>query len=79
MNPLLVTWKGKPGSRQKAEVLTLGFRVEKVSPAEDGAPGSWVQEVHHAPEGEKVTATKAQVSVSDYRVIDKRVVDWNES
>jgi len=78
MNPLLVIWKEKPRPRQKSDVLSLGSRVENVSPAEDVAPGSWVQKAHCAPQVENVTATKAQVAINGYRVSDKRVVDWNE-
>ena len=78
MNPLLVIWEEKPRPRQRPEMLSLGSRVENISPAEDGVPGSRVQKAHLAPQGEKVTATKAQVAVRGYRVIDKLVVDWNK-
>jgi len=78
VNPLLVTWKGKPRPRQKPDVLSLSSRVENRSLAEDRVPGSRVQKIHRAPKGEKVTATKAQATVRGYRVIDKRFVDRNE-
>jgi hypothetical protein len=43
VNPLLVIWKERPRPRQRPDVLSLGSRVENISPAEDGAPGLRVQ------------------------------------
>ena len=65
VNPLLMAWKEKPRPREKPEVLSLGSRVENISPAEDGAPGSRIQKTPRSErresDGRKSTGSREQL------------------